>query len=85
MLRDDVPDFAEDRLRTPPHSLEAEHGVLGSLLQDNTALAVVGDMVEAGSFYLMRHRWIYAAITELLAQRMAADPITVHEVLARRG
>jgi replicative DNA helicase len=93
MLLDDVPDFARDdvpgidegaRLRIPPHSLEAEHGVLGSLLQDNTALAVVGDLVAADSFYVAAHRWIYAAITDLLAQRIPADAITVYEQLVQR-
>ena len=85
MLRDDVPDFVGDEERAPPHSVEAEHGVLGSLLQDNSALAVVGDLVDAGSFYVTAHRWIYAAIADLLAQRVSADAITVHEQLARRG
>ena len=84
MLRDDVPDFGPDTEPAKPHSLEAEHGVLGSLLQDNAALAVVGDLVEDTSFHLMAHRWIYAAIVELLGQRQPADPITVHQVLAQR-
>lgn len=78
MLLDDVPDFAPDEVqRTPPHSLEAEHGVLGGLLQDNTALAVVGDLVDASSFYVQAHRWIFAAISDLVVQRMPADVITV--------
>jgi hypothetical protein len=85
MLLDDVPAFAPDGQRTPPHSIEAEHGLLGSLLQDNGALALVGDLVDADSFYMQAHRWIYAAITELLAQRVPADAITVHERLAERG
>jgi hypothetical protein len=84
MLRDEVPYFDEQQ-RTPPHSLEAEHGVLGSLLQDNTALAVVGDLVEPGSFYLQPHQWIYQAIVGLLAARVPADPITVHERLQADG
>ena len=84
MLRDDVPDLMDDQ-RTPPHSLEAEHGVLGGLLLDNSALALVGDLVDADSFYVQAHRWIYAAIAELLAQRQVADPITVHEQLVQRG
>ena len=88
MLSDEAPDFDyppgdEPSLRTPPHSLEAEHGVLGSLLQDNAALAVVGDLVDAGSFYVQAHRWIYAAIADLLARRAPADAITVHEHLAQ--
>lgn len=85
MLLDDLPDFAPDEAqRTPPHSLEAEHGVLGSLLQDNTALSVVGDLVAADSFYVQAHRWIFAAITDLLAQRIPADAITVYEQLVQR-
>jgi hypothetical protein len=82
---DDGPSHTEDGERVPPHSLEAEHGVLGCLLQDNTALALVGDLVDADSFYMAAHRWIYAAIAELLAQRIPADVITVFEQLAKMG
>jgi hypothetical protein len=88
MLRDVPPDHmppADDGERTPPHSVEAEHGLLGSLLQDNGALALVGDVVDAQSFYLYSHKCIFAAIADLLAKRQPADPITVHEVLAARG
>jgi len=77
-----VPEEGNDR-RIPPHSLEAEYGVLGSLLQDNTALALVGDLIDEHSFYLVAHRWIFAAITGLLAQRIPADPITVYEALCQ--
>ena len=89
MLRDAVPDFSDvppaDADRVPPHSEESEQGVLGSLLQDNTALAVVGDLVDADSFYVTKHRWIYGAIAELLARRQPADALTVFESLKSAG
>jgi hypothetical protein len=85
MLMEAPPEWAVEPAHSAPHSLEAEHGVLGSLLQDNTALAVVGDMVDAQSFYVAAHKAIYAAVVGLLAQRVPADPITVLERLSQDG
>lgn len=82
MPRDDVgPD--EQALRVPPHSLEAEQGLLGSLLLDNDVLGLVGDLVDAPSFYTVAHRQIFQALADLLKQRLPADIVTVFEFLER--
>ena len=69
--------------REPPHSIEAEQAVLGSLLRDNGALDLVGDLVDAASFFDSGHATIYAAVVGLLAQRQPADMITVADALAQ--
>ena len=71
--------------RQPPASNEAEQSVLGSLLQDNTALAVVGDLLDAQSFYFHPNRMIFDAIQRLLRAGHPADAVTVFERLQVSG
>lgn len=81
MSRDDN----EPRQVDPPWSQEAEQSVLGSLLQDNDALANVAGMIEASSFWLMVHRRIFETTCELILANKPADVITVFEALRDRG
>lgn len=72
-------------LRVPPHSIEAESGVLGSLLLDNAAWDRVGDLLTAADFYRHENRLVYATVEELINAAKPADVITVHERLQARG
>lgn len=71
--------------REPPWSMQAEQSLLGSILQDNAARALVGDIVHPQVFYRAEHRLIYAAISDLLDEGSPADFVTVHEKLAGSG
>jgi len=84
MRRDD---FGGDSstLRSPPYAEEAEIGLLGSLLQDNSTLAVVGDLVDGQSFYSAPHAAIFGAIVDLLKAAQPADVVTVFERLQESG
>jgi replicative DNA helicase len=62
-----------------PHSEEAEHSVLGSLLFDNQAFEVVGTILKPEHFYQGDHRAIYETISELLTAGKLADLVTVHD------
>jgi replicative DNA helicase len=73
------------RLRTPPHSVEAEQSVLGGLLLDNLAWDRAGDLLSDSDFYRHEHRLIYAAIGALVAASKPADVITVFEQLQSHG
>ena len=64
-------------LPAPPHDLEAEQTVLGSLLLDNSAWARVADVVAAADFYDHAHRLIFDATAALIADGSGADIITV--------
>lgn len=80
------PDDGASRLRTPPHSIEAEHGVLGAVLQwPAEALPVVSDVLAAADFYRHAHRLIYGAVLDLASTGSAVDIITVFESLQQRG
>ena len=72
-------------LRVPPHSMEAESGVLGGLLLDNGAWDRVGDLLVEGDFYRHEHRLTFGAIAALLIACKPADVVTVHEHLQRAG
>jgi replicative DNA helicase len=86
--RAEPPEFFDDQvaqLRVPPHSLEAESSVLGSLLLQNNAWDRVGDLLVEGDFYRHEHKAIYAAIGALIHANKPADAITVFEYLKSRG
>ena len=68
-------------LKLPPHSMEAEAAVLGSLMLDNSAWEKVGDMINSGDFYKSEHKFIFQAIVRLLEQNKPADVVTVFESL----
>ncbi len=70
-------------LRVPPHSIEAERGVLGSMLLDGERVLdlCVAAGLEDDSFYLAAHRQLYAACRSLQAAGGAIDLLTVSERL----
>ena len=79
-------DFSlENRLRVPPHSLEAEQAVLGGLLLDAQALDQVLEVIAARDFYQPDHRLIFAAMLRLSEAGKPLDLITVSETLEQDG
>ena len=90
--RDDGPWRADDedeappaRLRVPPHSVEAEQSVIGSLLVDNKALGDISDVLAASDFYRHEHRLVFGAIKAAVDAGQPADPITLFEKLEADG
>ena len=69
-------------MNTPPHSLEAESAVLGSILMDNRALKIVRGIVEPDDFYTAASRWIYEA---MLAMDGPIDHLTLGSSLSGSG
>jgi replicative DNA helicase len=68
-----------------PNNVEAEAGVLGSLLIDPEAIVQVADFLRSDDFYREAHRAIYQAIIDLYESREPADLITLTDELQRRG
>jgi replicative DNA helicase len=68
-----------------PQNIEAECGVLGSIIIDPEAIVQVGDFLAADDFYRDAHRTIYDVIIQLYEQREPADFITICDELERRG
>lgn len=68
-------------LKVPPHSLEAEQSVLGSLLIDKDVFIHVGDMLTHEDFYSEANSTIYEVVFELYKFNKPIDLITVREKL----
>ena len=72
--------------RLPPQNLDAERGVLGSVLLMNEVLDEVADVVVADHFYADGHRRMFAAITRLYeGGTQGIDPLTLAEELDRHN
>lgn len=69
----------------PPHNLEAEVAVLGSLLLDPNAITRVQDVISADDFYRENHAVIYKAALGLLREGTPIDNVTVAAELERNG
>jgi replicative DNA helicase len=69
--------------RVPPHSVEAEESVLGSILLSSDAANEVMDRIEADDFYVPAHQTIFRAVHALYNSNQAIDAITVSEELRR--
>jgi replicative DNA helicase len=70
--------------RVPPHNLEAEESVLGSMMLSGEAIAAVVDVVKAEDFYRSSHHRIYEAMLAIYARGEPVDAITAVEELKRR-
>lgn len=68
----------------PPHNLEAEQSMLGSLLIDRDAIIRVASMVKADDFYSSSNGAIFQAILDLYNKREPTDLVTLSDELARR-
>lgn len=73
--------------RLPPHSMEAEQGVLGcALLSPAECLGQCIEKFKGGAevFYDLRHRTIYETLVEMFDAKEAMDLITVQQRLRDR-
>jgi replicative DNA helicase len=69
----------------PPHSLEAEESVLGSMLLSHEALVDVAEVLTAKDFYKESHALIYNTALSLFSSGEPVDPLTVSESLRSQG
>lgn len=72
------------RLQLPPHSIEAEQALLGSILISPTAWIFAAQLRD-DDFYRADHRLIFGAITTLQRSNRAIDYLTVTDHLAQQG
>ena len=68
-----------------PQALEVERAVLGALMNDRDAYAVVCEILTPESFYEQRNQLIYSAIRELSLAEKPVDVLTVTDLLERKG
>src|SRR5919199_1448893 len=71
--------------RVPPHNLEAEESVLGSMMLSAEAIAAVVEAVKPDDFYRLAHQRIYEAILAVYGRGEPVDALTTVEELKRRS
>ena len=71
--------------RTPPHDLAAEQCVLGGMLMSKDAISDVMEVIRPPDHYRPAHQLVHEAILELYGRGEPADPVTVSDLLAKRG
>ena len=77
---------AQDIHRTPPHSMEAEQGVLGSMLiSPRETIAECVEKINEEYFYVPAHQTIYSVLVDLWNAGQAIDLITFTQVLRDRN
>ena len=74
--------MAEEKL--PPHDIEAEEAVIGSLLIDPEAILKIAASLKPGDFYSETDRLIYEACFSLYQRNEAINQITVAHELMRQ-
>lgn len=75
---------APDFIKLPPHSIEAEHSVLGGLLfGGEAAWDRVADVVSESDFYRDDHRRIFRHIALLAGAGKSVDVVTAFESIER--
>ena len=71
--------------RTPPHDLAAEQCVIGGMLMSKDAISDVMEVIRPADHYRPAHQLVHEAILELYGRGEPADPVTVSDLLAKRG
>lgn len=71
--------------RIPPHDIEAEQAILGSMLTDKDAVLSSVEALKEEAFYREDNKAIYAAILSLYAKSEPIDIITVKNELVEAG
>ncbi|MFY9214337.1 MAG: replicative DNA helicase [Tissierellaceae bacterium] len=71
--------------RIPPHSIEAEQSVLGSMILDKEAINTAIEILRPEDFYKEANGEIFEAILVLFNKNEPVDLITLSEELKRRG
>jgi len=71
--------------KLPPHDLDAEAAVIGSLLIDGTAIYKIATFLQSRDFYHEQNQWLYGACLALYERNEAINQITVAQELDRQG
>lgn len=71
-------------LRVPPHSLEAEMALLGSIMLRPDAIYEIMDIVTPLSFYFEKHRTIFETMLELFGKHQPIDLLSLSSRLKEK-
>lgn len=72
-------------MRLPPNNIDAENGVLGSMMLDETALHIGLSMLEPSDFYREYNAQLFEALQALADRNELCDAITLTNEMRSRG
>ena len=75
----------DDIGRIPPHSVESEQSILGSILLDKEAIITVLETIKPEDFYKEAHKVIYECMVKLNNKSEPIDLITLTEELKKQN
>ena len=75
----------EDISRIPPHSVESEQSILGSIILDKDAIITVAETINPSDFYKEAHKIIYESMLKLNSNNEPIDLITLMRNTKRRA
>ncbi len=70
--------------KLPPHDIDAEEAVIGSLLIDGAAIYKIATFLQKEDFYHEQSQWMYGVCLSLYQHDEAINQITVAQELARQ-
>ncbi len=76
---------ATPNFKVPPHNLESERALLGSIMLRPETINEVVDFIATDSFYSEKHRIIYSAMLELFRKSEPIDLLTLSNRLKERN
>ncbi|MBN1862844.1 MAG: replicative DNA helicase [Dehalococcoidales bacterium] len=71
--------------KLPPHDIDAEEAVIGSLLIDGSAIYQIATLLQPANFYSERNAQLYNACRQLYQRNEAINQITLAQELDRQG
>lgn len=77
--------FSALSLVTPPHNLDAERSVLGSMLLSNDVIDDVAEVLKPECFYSPNYQAMYTAAVAMWDKALPVDPVTLAERLQQDG
>jgi replicative DNA helicase len=75
----------ERDLSLPPHSIQAEEAVLGSVLKNPASIVRVSDFLKPEDFYQQRNRHVFRAMVSLFADGQPIDYHSTADRLEQQG
>ncbi|WP_167957693.1 replicative DNA helicase [Anaerosporobacter faecicola] len=70
--------------KVPPHSIEAEQSVIGSMIMDKDAITTASEIISAEDFYQHQYALLFDAMVELFNEGKPVDLITLQEKMKEK-
>lgn len=70
--------------KIPPHSVEAEQSVIGSMIMDKDAITMASEIIRSSDFYDQQHGILFDTMLELYNEGKPVDLITLQDRLKEK-